>query len=120
MPCVSVTEETVSPGTKSNATKMTSPGRVLAENDTARELALDEAALAATCTNATPGEEAVPMVRLRVAVPVPVELVALRVTFDVPEAVGVPEIRPVEVLMVRFAGSPAALKLVGELDAVIW
>jgi len=59
-------------------------------------------------------------VRVSVAVPVPVELVALRVIDEVPEAVGVPEIRPVEVLTVRFAGSPAALKLVGELDAVIW
>jgi len=48
------------------------------------------------------------MVRMSVAVPVPVELVALRVMVDVPGAVGVPEIRPVEVLTERPEGKPVA------------
>ncbi len=59
-------------------------------------------------------------VRTRVAVPVPVELVAERVTLKVPAAtLGVPEIKPVVVLMERPPGRPAALKEVGELSAVI-
>jgi len=56
----------------------------------------------------------------RVAVPVPVELVAERVTLKVPAAtLGVPEIAPVVVLMERPPGRPVALKEVGELSAVI-
>ncbi len=59
-------------------------------------------------------------VRTRVAVPVPVVLVAERVTLKVPAAtLGVPEIRPVVVLMERPPGRPVALKEVGELSAVI-
>jgi hypothetical protein len=59
-------------------------------------------------------------VRTRVAVPVPVELVAERVTLKVPAAtLGVPEIKPVDVLMERPPGRPEALKEVGELSAVI-
>ena len=47
---------------------------------------------------------------VRFAVPVPVALAAERVTVKVPAAtVGVPEMRPVEVLMERPAGSPVAL-----------
>ena len=60
------------------------------------------------------------MVRVSVAVPVPVELVALSVTVDVPDAVGVPETRPVEVFTDKPEGRLVALKLVGEFDAVIW
>ena len=45
----------------------------------------------------------------RVAVPVPPELVALRVTGLLPTAVGVPEMRPVVVLTDKPAGSPLAL-----------
>ena len=49
-------------------------------------------------------------VRVRFAVPAPVALAAERVTVKVPAAaVGVPEMRPVEVLMERPAGSPVAL-----------
>ena len=48
--------------------------------------------------------------RVRFAVPVPVALPAERVTVKVPAAtVGVPEMRPVEVLMERPVGSPVAL-----------
>ena len=46
-------------------------------------------------------------------------LVAVMVTLVVPAAVGVPEITPVLVLIVRPAGSGLALKLVGLLLAVI-
>ena len=55
-----------------------------------------------------------------VAVPVPVELTAERVTLKVVAAtLGVPEMSPVVVLMERPPGSPVALKDVGELSAVI-
>ena len=57
---------------------------------------------------------------VRVAVPVPVELAAERVTLKVPAAtLGVPEIKPVVVLMERPPGRPVALKEVGELSALI-
>jgi hypothetical protein len=57
---------------------------------------------------------------VRVAVPVPVELVAERATLKVPAAtLGVPEIKPVDVLMERPPGRPVALKEAGELSAVI-
>ena len=55
----------------------------------------------------------------RVALPVPAELVAPIVTLVVPTVVGVPLITPVEVLTERPAGSPEALKLVGELEAAM-
>ncbi len=56
----------------------------------------------------------------RVEVPVPVELVAVRVTLKVPAAtLGVPEMRPVPVLIESPPGRPVALKVVGELSAVI-
>ena len=42
------------------------------------------------------------------------------VALNVPLAVGVPLIRPVEVLMVSPAGRPAAVYEVGVLAAVIW
>ena len=59
-------------------------------------------------------------VRMRVAVPVPVELVAEMVTFKVPAAtLGVPEIRPLLGLIERPPGRPVALKEVGELSALI-
>jgi hypothetical protein len=48
-------------------------------------------------------------VRLKLAVPVPLLFVALMVTLKDPEADGVPEIRPVEVLMERPEGRPVAL-----------
>ena len=59
-------------------------------------------------------------VKLRVAVPVPPALVALKLTETVPEEVGVPEIKPLPVLIDKPVGSPVALKLVGLLVAVIW
>ena len=56
----------------------------------------------------------------RVAVPMPVELVAERVTLKVPAAtLGVPEMRPLVVLMESPPGRPVALKEVGELSALI-
>ena len=59
-------------------------------------------------------------VMTRVAVPVPVELVAERVTLKVPAAtLGVPETTPVVVLMERPPGRPVALKEAGELSAAI-
>ena len=59
------------------------------------------------------------MVRVNVAWPVPALLVALNVMVDVPAAVGVPEIKPVLLFTVKFAGRPVAPKLVGVLVAVI-
>ena len=59
------------------------------------------------------------IVIVRVAVPVPPELVALMVTLYVPAVVGVPEINPVLVFTDKPAGRPVALKLVGLLVAVI-
>jgi hypothetical protein len=56
----------------------------------------------------------------REAVPVPLLFVAPSVAVKFPEAVGVPEISPVEELTERPAGSPLAVKLVGLLVAVIW
>ncbi len=57
---------------------------------------------------------------MRVAVPVPVELVAEMVTLKVPAAtLGVPEMRPVLVLIESPPGRPVALKEVGELSAAI-
>jgi len=48
------------------------------------------------------------MVIVKVTVPVPREFVALIVTVKVPDAVGVPEITPVEVFTVNPAGNPVA------------
>jgi hypothetical protein len=59
------------------------------------------------------------MVRVRVALPVPLLLVALSVTVDVPAELGVPDITPVPVLTNKPDGKPAAPKLEGELVAVI-
>ena len=59
------------------------------------------------------------MVNVSVAEPVPPAFVALIVTLDVPAAVGVPEITPVEALTDNPVGNPRALKLVGEFVAVI-
>ena len=59
------------------------------------------------------------MVKVRVALPVPAELVALRVTLNVPEVCGMPDIRPVVAFNVRPAGNPEALKVVGLFDAAI-
>ena len=59
------------------------------------------------------------MVSVRVNVPVPPALEALSVTDVVPEAVGVPEIKPVAELTDSPAGKGVALKDVGLLDAVI-
>jgi hypothetical protein len=59
------------------------------------------------------------IVNTSVADPVPAELLALIVTFDVPAAVGVPEITPLVVLIDNPAGKPVALKLVGLLPAVM-
>ena len=59
-------------------------------------------------------------VRTRVAAPVPVALAAERETIKVPAAtLGVPEMRPLVVLMERPPGRPVALKEVGELFALI-
>jgi len=59
------------------------------------------------------------IVRVSVAVPVPPALLALKLTVELPAVVGVPEINPVTVLIVKPPGSPVALKLVGLFVAVI-
>jgi hypothetical protein len=41
-------------------------------------------------------------------------------TLELPEAAGVPEIRPFDVLTDNPEGRPVALKLVGLLEATIW
>jgi hypothetical protein len=48
------------------------------------------------------------MVRVKVPLPVPPLLVALRVTVEVAAAVGVPETKPVVLLTVKPSGKPAA------------
>jgi hypothetical protein len=56
-----------------------------------------------------------------IAVPEPAALAAEMVTLKVPAAtLGVPEMRPLVVLMERPPGRPVALKEVGEFSAVIW
>ncbi len=60
----------------------------------------------------------VPIVNVSVALSVPPLFVALKVTVDVPELVGVPEINPLASID-KPAGKPVAPKLVGELVAVI-
>ncbi len=57
---------------------------------------------------------------VNVALPVPPVLVALKVTEELPAAVGVPLIKPVAVLIERPAGKFVAPKLVALLVAVIW
>jgi hypothetical protein len=59
-------------------------------------------------------------VSVNVAEPVLPAFVALIVTVEVAAAVGVPVISPVDVLTLKPAGRPVALKLVGVLLAVIW
>jgi hypothetical protein len=58
-------------------------------------------------------------VSVKVAWPVPPVLVALSVTAEVPAVAGVPEINPAA-LTDKPEGNPAAPRLVGELEAVIW
>ena len=58
-------------------------------------------------------------VSVNVFVPVPLALIAFRVTLVVAVVVGVPEMSPVAVLTVNPAGSPVAPKLDGELAATI-
>jgi hypothetical protein len=48
------------------------------------------------------------IVRVKLALAVPPELVALTVTIDVPAAVGVPEINPVVLLTASPEGKPVA------------
>jgi hypothetical protein len=48
------------------------------------------------------------MVSVKLALPVPLPLVALKVTVDVAEVVGVPEINPDPVFTERPAGKPVA------------
>jgi hypothetical protein len=99
----------------SNPTRIRSPALVFAAKGTDNEVPPPEE-FAALCTNAAVGE---PTVSVNAAVPVPALLVAFSVTLEVPKEVGVPEIDPVAVLTERPAGSPVALKLVGDLVAVI-
>ncbi len=54
---------------------------------------------------------------VKVAGPVPAELVAEMLTVEAPADEGVPEINPVEVLSVRPAGNPVAPNEVGLLLA---
>jgi hypothetical protein len=70
--------------------------------------------LIARLEDSTPVHRAEPPVdagatdRVRVAVPVPALLVALRVTVEFPAALGVPEIKPVDVLTDNPPGKPVA------------
>ena len=59
------------------------------------------------------------MVMVSACVAVPPALVAVMVAGKVPVADGVPEMMPVPVLTLSPTGSPVALKLVGELVAVM-
>ena len=59
------------------------------------------------------------IVSVSVAEPVPPLFVALMTTDEVPDVVGVPEIKPVVLLTDNPAGNPVAPKLVGLLLAVI-
>ena len=59
------------------------------------------------------------MVMASACVPVPPALVAVRVAVVVPRTDELPLITPVPVLTLRPRGKPVALKLVGELVAVI-
>ena len=59
------------------------------------------------------------IVRVKTLLPLPPALVALRLMFEEPAVVGVPEIKPLVVLIERPAGKPVALKLVGLFVAVI-
>ena len=111
---------------KSNPTRIKSPVIVFAGKETDHEFALPGDTLAAVCTKETVAavEEEEPdeatIVSDKLAVPVPLPLVALSPTFEALDAAGVPEIKPVAVFIDKPAGSPLALKLVGELVAVIW
>src|SRR5260221_12000022 len=60
------------------------------------------------------------IVMVRVLVPVPPALVALKATLTVAEETGVPEIRPVAVLTDKPPGSPVAVKVVGRVRGEIW
>ncbi len=70
----------------------------------------EPAAPVATASLVTPGMGGAGlMVRLSVAVPVPDKLAAVIVTENVPVALGVPEIRPDDVLTLKPEGSTEAL-----------
>ena len=60
------------------------------------------------------------IVKVNVALPVPLPLVALRLTLNVPAVVGVPEIKPFAVLTVKPAGNGVAPQVVMLWFAVIW
>lgn len=66
------------------------------------------------------GAAAFPIAIASVWEPVPPAFVALIVGLNVPAAVGVPEMSPLAVFTLTPGGNPVALKLVGELLAVIW
>jgi hypothetical protein len=61
-----------------------------------------------------------PIVNVSGPVPVPLPLVALRVMLNTPTAVGVPEIKPVDVFTVKPAGNGAAPHVLIAWSAVIW
>lgn len=85
---------------------MRSPALVFEENARDKVLVEPLAAFLAICLNAA--EPADAMVKVSVALPVPLELVALKVTVEVAAVVGVPEINPVEVFTDNPVGRPAA------------
>src|SRR5436190_12160489 len=60
------------------------------------------------------------IVKVTPRLPVAVAFVAETMALNVPPLVGVPEMRPVDVLTLSPGGSPLALKLVGLWVAVIW
>ena len=58
-------------------------------------------------------------VNKNVRLPIPPELIAVRVMLLLPTVVGIPEITPVTELRLKPTGKPVASKLVGALSAVI-
>jgi hypothetical protein len=83
---------------------------VFAVKERGKELAVPEAAPAVACTKAIDIVDVVDVtVSVRVALPVPLLLVAFSATVEVAAAVGVPEISPVVVLIDKPAGKPVAL-----------
>ena len=80
-------------------------------------LVIDEKSSLRICVAFPPPASAV-IVMESVALPLPEELEAETVELVVPAEAGVPETRPVEVLMERPAGRLVAAKAVGEFEAV--
>ena len=82
------------------------PAAVFCGKESDKVLADAEAAVAATCADEI--GTTVPIVSVKVACPEPLLLVAVKVTVDVPELVGVPESNPLLVFTDNHVGRPVA------------